>query len=347
MVGGPSVALWRDIQTLFDGGTVGGMTDRQLLERFTQHRDASFEAAFEVLVRRPRADGAAGLPQRAEGLERCRGRVPGDLHRPGPALRVDPQAGLDRELALRRRLPGGGAGAGRGRAAACRRAPRRRGGRFGPRSAPGRRGRSTRDRAARPGGGPSAAREISRRGGALLLGGPDAGAGRGAARLPAGHRPQPAGQGQGLAASAIGPPRGGLAGRRGGPGLRLFVHRTDPGQRPRFLGGLGCQDGHERRGGHGSRHGGRRVGVRQRPGPFRAEEHVDDQGEDDRHLPVVHRPGGRRGDPGGAPGRQGPARSGRRPGPPPRPEGLPGDPVRQPPWAKGKSSPPCTSCRAT
>jgi polysaccharide biosynthesis/export protein len=52
MVGGPSVALWRDIQTLFDGGTVGGMTDRQLLERFTQHRDASSEAAFEVLVRR-------------------------------------------------------------------------------------------------------------------------------------------------------------------------------------------------------------------------------------------------------------------------------------------------------
>jgi polysaccharide export outer membrane protein len=52
MVGGPSVALWRDIQTLFDGGTVGGMTDRQLLERFTLYRDASSEAAFDVLVRR-------------------------------------------------------------------------------------------------------------------------------------------------------------------------------------------------------------------------------------------------------------------------------------------------------
>src|SRR5262245_52205250 len=52
MVGGPSVALVRDIQTLFDAGTVGGQSDRQLLERFTTARDGSSEAAFEVLVRR-------------------------------------------------------------------------------------------------------------------------------------------------------------------------------------------------------------------------------------------------------------------------------------------------------
>ena len=34
MAGGPSVAVLRDIQTLFDSGTVSGLSDRQLLERF-------------------------------------------------------------------------------------------------------------------------------------------------------------------------------------------------------------------------------------------------------------------------------------------------------------------------
>jgi RNA polymerase sigma factor (sigma-70 family) len=52
MVGGPSVALSRDIQTLFDAGTMAGLTDRQLLDRFELARDRSSEAAFEVLVRR-------------------------------------------------------------------------------------------------------------------------------------------------------------------------------------------------------------------------------------------------------------------------------------------------------
>jgi polysaccharide biosynthesis/export protein len=52
MVRGPSVALLRDIQTLYDAGTVAGLSDRELLERFTRARDGSSEAAFEVLVRR-------------------------------------------------------------------------------------------------------------------------------------------------------------------------------------------------------------------------------------------------------------------------------------------------------
>ena len=50
MAGGPSGAVLRDIQTLFDAGTSSGLSDRQLLERFTGRRDASAEAAFEVLV---------------------------------------------------------------------------------------------------------------------------------------------------------------------------------------------------------------------------------------------------------------------------------------------------------
>jgi len=52
MTGGSSVAIVRDIQTLFDTGTAGGLSDRQLLERFAAGRDASSEVAFEVLVLR-------------------------------------------------------------------------------------------------------------------------------------------------------------------------------------------------------------------------------------------------------------------------------------------------------
>ncbi|HZW34527.1 MAG TPA: sigma-70 family RNA polymerase sigma factor, partial [Isosphaeraceae bacterium] len=52
MTGGSSVALWRDLQTLFDAGTASGLTDRQLLEQFALRRDATAEAAFEVLVLR-------------------------------------------------------------------------------------------------------------------------------------------------------------------------------------------------------------------------------------------------------------------------------------------------------
>jgi HlyD family secretion protein len=50
MAGGSSVTVLRDIQTLFDVGTAGGLSDRQLLDRFLNGRDA--EASFEVLVLR-------------------------------------------------------------------------------------------------------------------------------------------------------------------------------------------------------------------------------------------------------------------------------------------------------
>jgi HlyD family secretion protein len=52
MAGNPSVAVLRDIQTLFDVGTAAGLTDRQLLERFANRRDPSSDAAFEVLILR-------------------------------------------------------------------------------------------------------------------------------------------------------------------------------------------------------------------------------------------------------------------------------------------------------
>src|SRR5262245_12405338 len=47
-----SGSVAREIESLFDGGSVAGMTDRQLLERFNARRDAAGEAAFAALVSR-------------------------------------------------------------------------------------------------------------------------------------------------------------------------------------------------------------------------------------------------------------------------------------------------------
>ncbi len=47
-----SPAYLRDMHTLFETGTASGLSDGQLLERFASQRDASGEAAFEVLVQR-------------------------------------------------------------------------------------------------------------------------------------------------------------------------------------------------------------------------------------------------------------------------------------------------------
>ena len=52
----------QQIGTLFEGGSVAGLTDRQLLERFNSRRDAAGEAAFAALVCAARADGAGRLP---------------------------------------------------------------------------------------------------------------------------------------------------------------------------------------------------------------------------------------------------------------------------------------------
>ena len=53
-----------------------------------------------------RADGPGGLPPRPERPARRPGCLPGDVPRPGAQGRHDPEAGVDRRLALRRRPPG-------------------------------------------------------------------------------------------------------------------------------------------------------------------------------------------------------------------------------------------------
>src|SRR4051794_22740061 len=45
-------AILRDVHTLFDLGTLAGLSDRQLLERFAGRADAAAEAAFAGLVAR-------------------------------------------------------------------------------------------------------------------------------------------------------------------------------------------------------------------------------------------------------------------------------------------------------
>jgi RNA polymerase sigma factor (sigma-70 family) len=47
-----SPAALREIDSLFEAGSVAGLTDRQLLERFNAKRDTAGAAAFEALVRR-------------------------------------------------------------------------------------------------------------------------------------------------------------------------------------------------------------------------------------------------------------------------------------------------------
>jgi RNA polymerase sigma factor (sigma-70 family) len=52
MASGSSAALQRELNKLFDAGTMTGLTDRDLIERFSGPREAAAEAAFEVLVTR-------------------------------------------------------------------------------------------------------------------------------------------------------------------------------------------------------------------------------------------------------------------------------------------------------
>ena len=52
MSGGDPSGVLRDIGTLFSNGVLGGLTDRQLLERFVNRNDSSAEDAFTILLER-------------------------------------------------------------------------------------------------------------------------------------------------------------------------------------------------------------------------------------------------------------------------------------------------------
>ena len=48
----PATSVTRQIESLFEGGSVAGFSDRQLVERFVSGRDAVAEAAFAAIVSR-------------------------------------------------------------------------------------------------------------------------------------------------------------------------------------------------------------------------------------------------------------------------------------------------------
>jgi DNA-directed RNA polymerase specialized sigma24 family protein len=52
MPGGPPTVVLKNLHTLFQVGTAGGLTEGQLIERFLIHRDDVGEAAFRALVER-------------------------------------------------------------------------------------------------------------------------------------------------------------------------------------------------------------------------------------------------------------------------------------------------------
>jgi DNA-directed RNA polymerase specialized sigma24 family protein len=52
MPGGPSRVVLKDLHTLFQVGTAGGLTDGQLIERFLNQRDDAGDAAFRALMQR-------------------------------------------------------------------------------------------------------------------------------------------------------------------------------------------------------------------------------------------------------------------------------------------------------
>ena len=97
-------SLARQLETLFEGGSAAGLSDRQLLERFAA---VPRRGRFRRPGGPPRADGARHLPPAPRRPPACRGRLPGRLPGPGPQGRVVARAGAAGQLALRRRAAHG------------------------------------------------------------------------------------------------------------------------------------------------------------------------------------------------------------------------------------------------
>jgi hypothetical protein len=76
-----TASVFRQIESLFEGSSVVGMTDRQFLERFIARRDPAGGAAFAALVAR---HGPKVLnfcrPRGRLGLGPCSGGDPSHVH---------------------------------------------------------------------------------------------------------------------------------------------------------------------------------------------------------------------------------------------------------------------------
>ena len=216
-------SLVRQIESLFEGGSVAGLSDRQLLERFAARRDAGRRGRLRRAGGPARADGAGRLPA-APGRPRTMPRTPS---RPSssswparPARSATPTCWATGSTASRVRTA---------RKARLRLARRRRtrGGRLREairpcRSPPVRR---PIEPVARPRAGRGPARRdrppaagLPPAGRALLLRGPHPRRGGAAAPMARRHGPQPAGPGAREAPPRPDPPRRRPARRRAGRG---------------------------------------------------------------------------------------------------------------------------------
>ena len=235
-----SRSVVRQLGSLFEGGSVAGLSDRQLLERFIAQRRCRPARPPSPRWWPARADGAGRLPAAPGRPPPCRGRLPGRLPRPGPQGPVDPRPRPAGQLALRGRAPDGAVRKATDRPPAPARGGRHdeasRSGLVRPGRADGPAGRPAGDRP-RAGRGPPRrdrppAAGLPPAGGALLLRGPHPRRGGHAPPLPGRHAPQPAGPGAREAPDRPDSPRRCPARRRAGRGpgapVRLGVRSSPP-----------------------------------------------------------------------------------------------------------------------
>ena len=214
-------AALRQIHRLFDEGTLAGLPDARLLERYVAHRD---ELAFEALVRAAWADGPGRLPRRPRRSQRRRRCLPGRLPPAGPQGQVDLDRWLDRRLAPSRGLADRLSGQVRSRPTPPIRSRRRPSWPAQRETRPARRWDDTGRRD--PPGDRPAARTLPPADRALLPGGHDLPAGRRSLAMERGDDPGPAGSGQAIAAGSADASRGDPRRcRRSAPGPLRRWHR--------------------------------------------------------------------------------------------------------------------------
>ena len=215
-------AALRQINRLFGGGIVTGLSDAQLLDRFRRRgRCGVLRGAGGAA----RADGPQCLPGRPARPQRRRGRLPGHLRHPGQEGRHDPGGSGPGRLALPGRAPRGDPGEHR----------------RGPATRPRTGGRTDDCRVrvvrpecpGRPAAGPArgdrpAAREIPAAGRPLRPGGPAPGRGRRPVALERADPPPSARRGPRPAQGPADPPRPGARRRRARGGVRPRGPRRRP-----------------------------------------------------------------------------------------------------------------------
>ena len=101
----PDGAIRRQLRTLFNLGTIGELTDGQLLERFATRGGEAAELAFAALVERHGPMVLRVCRQCTSRLQRCRGCLPGHFPRPGPEGTIALGSRLAGPVAPSRRPP--------------------------------------------------------------------------------------------------------------------------------------------------------------------------------------------------------------------------------------------------